>query len=208
MLLPHSFLFRFVSQPPPLRGTSFHRKEGEPCPCTKAFLHGEGSNARIPLSRTVISSVSEKSFLFAVKRCMRVNGNGKPDTPRMWDTVFHADGSAELVRKRIATKCPRLCLGRRYERMPLPHSFLFRCESQPPPLRGTSFHRKEGESCPCTKAFPREKESDARIPLSRTVISSASEKSFSFALKWCMRANGSGKPDTPRMWDTVLHANG
>ena len=100
MLLPHSFLFRFVSQPPPLRGTSFRRKEGEPCPCTKAFLHGEGSNARIPLSRTVISSESEKSFSFAVKRCMRVNGNGKPDTPRMWDTVFHANGSAELVRKR------------------------------------------------------------------------------------------------------------
>ena len=81
MLLTHSFLFRCVSQPPPLRGTSFHRKEGEPCPCIKAFLHGEGSNASIPLSRTVISSASEKSFPFAVNRCMRVNGNGKPDTP-------------------------------------------------------------------------------------------------------------------------------
>ena len=41
-----------------------------------------------------------------------------------------------------------LCLGRRYEEMLLTHSFLFRCVSQPPPLRGTSFHRKEGESCP------------------------------------------------------------
>ena len=29
----------------------------------------------------VISSESEKSFSFAVKRCMCVNGNGKPDTP-------------------------------------------------------------------------------------------------------------------------------
>ena len=28
----HSFLFRYVSQPPPLRGTSFHRKEGVSCP--------------------------------------------------------------------------------------------------------------------------------------------------------------------------------
>ena len=37
-----------------------------------------------------------------------------------------------------------LCLGRRYEKMLLTHSFLFRCVSQPPPLRGTSFHRKEG----------------------------------------------------------------
>ena len=35
---------------------------------------------------------------------MRVNGNGKPDAPRMWDRVLHADGSTELVRKRIATK--------------------------------------------------------------------------------------------------------
>ena len=39
-----------------------------------------------------------------------------------------------------------LCLGRRYEKMLLTHSFLFRCVSQPPPLRGTSFHRKEGAS--------------------------------------------------------------
>ena len=45
------------------------------------------------------------------------------------------------------------CLGRRYEKMLLTHSFLFRCVSQPPPLRGTSFHRKEGEPCPCI-AFP------------------------------------------------------
>ena len=28
MILMHSFLFRYVSEPPPLRGTSFHRKEG------------------------------------------------------------------------------------------------------------------------------------------------------------------------------------
>ena len=38
-----------------------------------------------------------------------------------------------------------LCLGRRYEKMLLTHSFLFCCVSQPPPLRGTSFHRKEGK---------------------------------------------------------------
>ena len=46
-----------------------------------------------------------------------------------------------------------LCLGRRYEKILLTHSFLFCCVSQPPPLRGTSFHRKEGEPCPCI-AFP------------------------------------------------------
>ena len=50
-------------------------------------------------SPRVISSASEKSFSFAVKRCMRVNKNGKPDTPRMWDTVFHANGLAQGSRK-------------------------------------------------------------------------------------------------------------
>ena len=77
----------------------------------KALPREKGSDARIPLSHTGISSASEKSFSFAVRRCMRVNGNGKPDTPRMWDKVFHANGSAELVRQRIATKIPRLRSG-------------------------------------------------------------------------------------------------
>ena len=45
------------------------------------------------------------------------------------------------------------------------------------------------------KAFPREKGSDARIPLSHTVISSASEKSFSFAVK--KKQEGIGKRETP-----------
>ena len=107
MLLTNSFLFRCVSQPPPLRGTSFHRKEGEPCPRTKAFPAWEGNDARIPLSHTIISSESEKSFSFAVKRCMRANESGKPVFPRIASMVFHANGSAELVRKRIATKIPR-----------------------------------------------------------------------------------------------------
>ena len=53
----------------------------------------------------------------------------------------------------ITQKKRALCLGRRYEKMLLTHSFLFCCVSQPPPLRGTSFHRKEGEPCPCI-AFP------------------------------------------------------
>ena len=82
-----------------------------PMATDKALPREKGSDARIPLSHTVISSASEKSFSFAVRPCMRVNGNGKPDTPRMWDTVLHANGSAELVRKRIATKIPRLRSG-------------------------------------------------------------------------------------------------
>ena len=60
-----------------------------------------------------------------------------------------------------------LCLGRRYEKMLLAHSFLFRHVSQPPPLRGTSFHRKEGEPSPCTKVFLRGKEAmrEYRFPI-------------------------------------------
>jgi hypothetical protein len=49
----------------------------------------------------VISSASEKSFPFAVNRCMRVNGNGKPIfSVHGGDTVLHADGSAKVSRKR------------------------------------------------------------------------------------------------------------
>ena len=64
----------------------------------------------VPTPR-VISSVSEKSFSFAVKQCMRVNRNGKPDTPRMWDTVSHARGIAQRIVKAAATKIPRLRSG-------------------------------------------------------------------------------------------------
>ena len=41
---------------------------------------------------------------------MRVNKNGKPDAPRMWDTVVHANGSAELVGK-DCNKDPSATLG-------------------------------------------------------------------------------------------------
>ena len=47
------------------------------------------------------------------------------------------------------------------------------------------------------KALPREKGSDARIPLSHTVISSASEKSFSFAVN--KKREGIGKRETYSM---------
>ena len=77
----------------------------------------------------VISSASEKSFSFAVMKEMgghRKTGNTVLHTLRDHGVSF-AKGKASGKQK----KRPRLCLG-----------------SQPPPLRGTSFHRKEGESCP------------------------------------------------------------
>ena len=89
---------------------SIGRRESR-VPAPKPFPRGKEAIREYRFLRTVISSASEKSFSFAVKQCMRVNKNGKPDIPRMWDTVFHVNGSAELVRKRIATKIPRLRSG-------------------------------------------------------------------------------------------------
>ena len=81
MLLDHingsALLLRCVSQPPPLRGTSFHRKEGEPCPCAKAFPH------------TVISSESEKSFSFAVHKKRKGIGKRETHSIRSEITAFH-----------------------------------------------------------------------------------------------------------------------
>ena len=77
----------------------------------------------------VISSESEKSFSFAVMKEMgghRKTGNTVLHTLRDHGVSF-AKEKASGKRK----KHPRRCLG-----------------SQPPPLRGTSFHRKEGEACP------------------------------------------------------------
>ena len=133
---------------------------------------------------------------------------------------------------------------------PIP-SFLFRCVSQPPPLRGTSFRRKEGESVKnhlppsqgrgmpegqgvgrrrkseanlrryapppsrgrresrvtAPKPFLRRKETMREYRFPRTVISSASEKSFSFAVK--KKWESIGKWETPysiRFGITAFHA--
>ena len=119
-------------------------------------------------------------FRLRSRRNRRASENGKRRTPyALRSRRFIRAGKSE----RLTKKRPRLCLGGRYKKMLLIHSFLFRCVSQPPPLRGTSFHRKEGEPHPRAKAFPAWEGSDARIPLSHTVISSESEKSFSFAVK-------------------------
>ena len=100
-------------------------------------------------------------FRWRSRRNGRASENGKHGTP-------YASRSRRFIRagksERLTKKRPRLCLGGRYEKMLLTHSCLFRCVSQPPPLRGTSFQRKEGEACPSTKAFPAWDGSDARIP--------------------------------------------
>ena len=63
-------------------------------------------------------------------------------------------------------KDPSAALGMTKRERRISQPFSNRCVSQSPPLRGTSFHRKEGELCPRTKAFPAWEGSDVRIPLS------------------------------------------
>ena len=78
---------------------SIGRRESR-VPAPKPFPRGKEAIREYRFLRTVISSASEKSFSFAVKQCMRVNKNGKPDIPRMWDAVLHVNGLAKVSRKR------------------------------------------------------------------------------------------------------------
>ena len=95
----------------------------------KAFPREKGSDARIPLSHTVISSASEKSFSFAVMK--EIGGHRKTGNAVLHTLWAHGVSFAKETASGKRKKHPRRCLG-----------------SQPPPLRGTSFHRKEGEPRP------------------------------------------------------------
>ncbi len=96
---------------------------------TKPFLRGKGSDARIPFS--LYRHFERKREIFFVCGQEETGGyrkTGNAVLHTLWaHGVSFAKGKASGKRK----KHPRRCLG-----------------SQPPPLRGTSFHRKEGESCP------------------------------------------------------------
>ena len=80
------------------------------------------------------------------------------------NTVFQANGLAQVLRKRRQQRSLGCARDDDTRKCFLPIPFLFRCVSQPPPLRGTSFHGKEGEPCHRIKAFPAWEGSDARIP--------------------------------------------
>ena len=69
-------------------------------------------------------------------------------------------------------KDPSAALGMTKRGKATSHFFSFRYGSQPPPLRGTSFHGKEGEC-----RFPMKKTYDTRIPLSPYRHFERSEKS-------------------------------
>ena len=102
-------------QPPPLRGTSFHRKEGRR-ECTRKPLPLEGATER--------SEAGLASFFGGEAASSLPSPLGKGDRAAV-DRVLSL-----IVDLRCISSLSFI---------PLP-------PIQPPPLRGTSFHRKEGVS--------------------------------------------------------------
>ena len=126
----------FLTQPPPLRGTSFHRKEGV---STRAPSLGRGCRAQR----------GGVGFFFAAKPpplCLPHWGKGTASTALGCSRIM-----AHLRQSSSLFFIPLVPYPARFARH-LPHAgkalsvrntaFL----TQPPPLRGTSFHRKEGVS--------------------------------------------------------------
>ena len=140
-----------VSQPPPLRGTSFQGKEGE-CRRNRAAIPRTSPSGRplaekggrMPPSLIVISSEREKSFLSPFPMTPSLSLLGKAPPPLFRDTVFPVPCCQILSALPPTKKIPRLRSEGRNGERPLPISF-HSAVSQPPPLRGTSFHGKEGE---------------------------------------------------------------
>ncbi len=116
-------------QPPPLRGTSFHRKEGV---TTRAPSLGRGCRAQrggvgflfgrrsrllfdFPLGKVVVSRKAVSPY-----RSLPHWGRG---TALAVDRVLSYNGALETISLAL---------------------FHTASPIQPPPLRGTSFHRKEG----------------------------------------------------------------
>ncbi len=108
----------FLTQPPPLRGTSFHRKEGM---TTRAPSLGRGCRAQR----------GGVGFLFGRRSGAFVNGVLETISPALFHTARTLSGSLR------SPPSPR---GEGFV------SGILLPPIQPPPLRGTSFHRKEGVS--------------------------------------------------------------
>ena len=121
------FSSRLGSQPPPLRGTSFHGKEGV---------------CRLPAS----SFRAEARNLFRLrsgKRCEE-RGHGKHRTPNDLEARCFMQMYVHRKKKTANEKDPSAMLGMTKREQGCFPFFSSRLGSQPPPLRGTSFHGKEG----------------------------------------------------------------
>ena len=167
----------------PLRGTSFQRKKGE-CrlPYSKAFFPASSFRAK-----------ARNLFRLRSGETAREAGNGKHASCDLGSTVFHADGftkeNGNGKRKRS------LGCARDDETRKRLFPFLFNllrkptppcCARQPLPREGArvdtpSFLWKEGV-CRLTD-FPRRRLTIRECRFPHIVISSESEKSFSFAVR-------------------------
>ena len=121
-----------MSEPPPLRGTSFQRKEGD---------------TRMPLSP--YRHFERKREIFFVcdrSRHGRTADNGKHRTPCDVGTRCFMQTALRRKTETGNEKDPSAALGMTKRGKATSHFFSFRYGSQPPPLRGTSFQRKEEDT--------------------------------------------------------------
>ena len=128
------------------------------------LLPGEGGS--MPPSRIVISSESEKSFSFAVKNRGEERDHGKHRTLCGVESRCFMQTALQRKTETANEKDPSTALGMTIRERAVSHSLSSRGGSEPPPLRAASFQGKGGS-----------------VPPSRIVISSESEKSFSFAVR-------------------------
>mgnify|MGYP006981204049 FL=1 len=128
------------------------------------LLPGEGGS--VPPSRIVISSESEKSFSFAVKNRGEERDHGKHRTPCSVESRCFMQTALRRKTETANEKDPSTALGMTIRERAVSHSLSSRGGSEPPPLRTASFQGEGGS-----------------VPPSRIVISSESEKSFSFAVR-------------------------
>ena len=120
----------------------------------------------MPPSRIVISSESEKSFSFAVKNRGEERDHGKHRTPCSAESRCFMQTALRRKTETANEKDPSAALGMTIRERAVSHSLSSRGGSEPPPLRTASFQGEGGS-----------------VPPSRIVISSESEKSFSFAVR-------------------------
>ena len=120
-------------------------------------------DTRIPLPRIVISSESEKSFSFAVRK--RCEGSGERETPcfmRLGRTVLHA-GALRRKTEEGNEKDPSAALGMTKRGKCFFMFFSFRYGSQPPPPSGHLLPEEGGRMPP--HRLPMKKAYNTRIPL-------------------------------------------
>ena len=107
--------------------------------------------------RIVISSESEKSFSFAVKKGCGGAGSGKHRTPGKSGPRCFMQTDSHRKQIMASAKDPSATLGMTIRGNAPPTRPPPLCKSQPPPLRGTSFQRKEVDChFPCRRRSIRE----------------------------------------------------